>query len=282
MRCFFATDLHGSVPRYQALWERIIEERPDAVLLGGDLLPMLARGLPGGHVDFVDYLAQGFERVREAHPELRVLLILGNDDPRTREAAFLERAAHGAWEYIHDRRISLGEFQVFGYAYVPPTPFRLKDWERYDVSRYVDPGCVSPEEGARTIPEAGWLTRISTIRSDLAQLTRHGDLSRAVMLFHSPPYDTHLDRADLDGQMIDHCPVDVHVGSIAIRRFIEARQPLLTLHGHVHEATRLTGEWRQTLGRTTAIQGAHDGEELALVRVDLRDPAAATRTLEPV
>jgi len=30
---------------------------------------------------------------------------------------------------------------------VPPTPFLLKDWEKYDVSAYVDPGCVSPEEG---------------------------------------------------------------------------------------------------------------------------------------
>ena len=50
--------------------------------------------------------------------------------------------------------------------------------------------------------------------------------------------------------MIDHIPLDVHVGSIAIKRFIEAKQPMLTLHGHVHESTRLTGNWQQHIGNT--------------------------------
>ena len=79
--------------------------------------------------------------------------------------------------------------------------------------------------------------------------------------------------------MVDHVPLDVHVGSIAVRRFIEAKQPLLTLHGHVHESTRLTGEWMTQIGRTTCINGAHDGPELALVRFDPAAPAAATREL---
>ena len=35
-------------------------------------------------------------------------------------------------------------------------------------------------------------------------------------------------------KMIDYAPLDVHVGSIAVRRFIESRAPYLTLHGHVH------------------------------------------------
>lgn len=33
----------------------------------------------------------------------------------------------------------------------PISPFLLKDWEHYDVSRYVDLGCISPEDGQRTI-----------------------------------------------------------------------------------------------------------------------------------
>jgi Icc-related predicted phosphoesterase len=79
--------------------------------------------------------------------------------------------------------------------------------------------------------------------------------------------------------MVDHAPVDVHVGSIAIRRFIETRQPLVTLHGHIHESARLTGSWRQQIGRTWALSAAHDGAELALVRFDPREPANATREL---
>jgi Icc-related predicted phosphoesterase len=79
--------------------------------------------------------------------------------------------------------------------------------------------------------------------------------------------------------MIDNTTLDVHVGSIAIRRFIEKRQPLITLHGHIHESARLTGSWRERLGRTWAFSAAHDGAELALVRFDPADPERATRVL---
>ena len=44
----------------------------------------------------------------------------------------------------------------------------------------------------------------------------------------------------------------LQVGSIAVKRFIEDRQPLLTLHGHVHEAAQLTGEWKIQIGRTVS------------------------------
>jgi Icc-related predicted phosphoesterase len=100
-----------------------------------------------------------------------------------------------------------------------------------------------------------------------------------VVLFHAPPHETSLDRAALDGQIVEHVPLDVHVGSIAIRRFIEERQPLVTLHGHVHESARLSGAWRDRIGRTHVFSAAHDGPELALVRFDLEDPASATREL---
>jgi hypothetical protein len=59
---------------------------------------------------------------------------------------------------------------VYGYNYVPPTPFQLKDWERYDVSRYVEPGCVSPEEGRRSVTVDAMETRYATIQQDLVAL----------------------------------------------------------------------------------------------------------------
>jgi uncharacterized protein len=173
--------------------------------------------------------------------------------------------------------VMLGNCAVYGYPYVPPTPFRLKDLERYDVSRYVDPGCVAPEDGQRSVADISEVAK--TICEDLDELTGTDDLSRAIFLFHSPPYQSALDRAALDGKMIDYCPLDVHVGSIAIRRFIEVRQPMLTLHGHVHESVRLTGQWQQRIGRTLALGGAHDGPELCLVRFDSDDPLSATRDL---
>jgi Icc-related predicted phosphoesterase len=121
--------------------------------------------------------------------------------------------------------------------------------------------------------------RFATIEKDLELLFRDQPMDRAILLLHSPPYDTALDRAALDGRMVDHTPLDVHVGSIAIRRFIEAQQPLVTLHGHIHESARLTGSWSQRIGRTLCLSAAHDGPELALVRFDADDPAGALRQL---
>jgi Icc-related predicted phosphoesterase len=104
-------------------------------------------------------------------------------------------------------------------------------------------------------------------------------MENAVFLFHTPPYDTKLDRAALDGKMVDGVPVDVHVGSIAVRRFIELRQPTITLHGHIHESARITGSWKDRIGKTCLFSAAHDGPELALVRFTLENPENATREL---
>jgi len=281
--CFFATDLHGQTDRYDKLLASIIMDRPTAVFLGGDLLPRSTLSvIRSGLSDFVhDYLVPAFTRTRDTlgidYPD--IFLILGNDDPRRKEQDFVAGAANGLWHYVHQQKFRFGAFMIYGLAYVPPTPFLLKDWERYDVSRYVPPGCVSPEEGHRSVPVEESEIKWATIQKELASLVGEDPLDRAVFLFHTPPCDTPLDRAALDGKTYEHVPLDVHVGSIAVARFIEERQPLLTLHGHVHEAARLTGEWRVRIGRTVCINGAHDGPELALVRFDLESPEAATRAL---
>ena len=279
-RCLFATDLHGHEGRYEKLLTAIERERPAAVLIGGDLLahPFSRQGSTDLFHDFLQpRLARVKDKLGRVYP--RVLVILGNDDPRSEATSLEELAAEGLLEHLHMRWTEFGDFRVFGYACVPPTPFALKDWERWDVSRHLEPTCVSPEEGFHSVPAGTSDVRYGTIAKDLAALVGSNGLERAVILFHSPPYETNLDRAALDGHMVEHIPLDVHVGSIAIRRFIEERQPLLTLHGHVHESARLTGSWRDRIGRTHLFSAAHDGPELALVRFDLEDPASATRDL---
>lgn len=290
--CLFASDLHGRSERFLKLFAAIEAERPGAVFLGGDLLPggfglafgaaATAAGEGGEEAGFLGgflrpRLVALRQRLGQAYPV--VFVILGNDDPRVEEEAVLEIEASGLWRYAHERRLEWNGLAIYGYSCVPPTPFQLKDWERYDVSRYVDPGCCPPEEGWRTVPAPAHDVRYGTIERDLEALTGTADLSRAVFLFHCPPYGGALDRAALDGQSIDHVPLDVHVGSIAIQRFILRRSPLVTLHGHVHESSRLTGSWRAELGTTHALSAAHDGPELALVRFDPDCPAAATRSL---
>ena len=283
-QCLFVSDLHGQPDRYEKLWRAIEQDAPEAVFLGGDLLPsgLGLVSLDPAHRDFVnDFLAPGFERVRNVlgkrYPE--VLLVLGNDDGRFEETAFLDVASSGLWVYAHNLSSSVAGYQVFGYAYVPPSPFMLKDWEKYDVSRYIPPGCVSPEDGRRSVPCPEYEIKYSTIQKDLAALAGDRALGNAVFLFHTPAYETNLDRVANDGKMVDHVPLDLHVGSIAVRRFIEQRQPLVTLHGHIHESARLTGSWRDRIEGTHLFGAAHDGPELALVRFDLEDPSSATREL---
>ena len=282
--CFFVSDLHGRRERYEKLWRAIAETAPDAVFLGGDLMPRALGGASSGtaYGDFIsDFLAPGFDRLRsrlgDRYPA--VFLIMGNDDSRLEGQGLLDAAATGLWTYAHDRRCGFGPYDVYGYAYVPPTPFMLKDWERYDVSRYVPPGGISPEQGRRSVPCPANEVRYATISKDLESLAGGRSLEQAIFLFHSPPYETCLDRAANDGRKVDSVPLDLHIGSIAIRRFIERRQPLLTLHGHVHESARLTGSWRDRIGRTQLFGAAHDGPELSLVRFDPANLEAASREL---
>lgn len=279
--CFFCTDLHGHISRYDKLIEHIKKDRPAIVFLGGDLLPHGFVIKPDFDDFFDDFLLPAFSKLKEDmgsdYPE--IYLILGNDDPRINEEDFINADQAGLWHYAHDNKFTNGAYTIIGYAYVPPTPFLLKDWERYDVSRYVDPGCIHPLEGKFSIPPPEGDIEYQTIQGDLKRLTEGVHISRTIMLFHSPPYQTKLDRADLDGKIIEHVPLDVHVGSIAIKRFIEESKPMITLHGHIHEASRLTGQWNEFIGDTLAVNAAWDGPELSLVSFDPDKPGSIIRQL---
>jgi len=121
--------------------------------------------------------------------------------------------------------------------------------------------------------------RYSTIKDDLEKLSADENLSNAVFLFHSPPYETNLDRVGNDGKYYEHVPLDLYAGSIAIKKFIEKKQPLVTLHGHIHESTRLTGKWKDRIGKTYCFNASHDGSELSLIKFSTDNPDEAVRLL---
>lgn len=281
---FFVTDLHGSISQYESLFHEIIKRKPSLVFVGGDLLPNARKPLIIGNgrvADFIsDYLIPGFRSVKKQlgcnYPE--VFVIMGNDDHRDREEKLMEGESKKLWKYLNNSKTELGSYTIYGYPFVPPTPFLDKDWEKFDVSEFTDPGSVPPTEGYRTV-EPDYDTEKSTIQADLSQLTKDASMEKAVFLFHSPPYNSYLDRAGLDGKFVDHVPLDVHVGSIAIQRFIEQKQPYITLHGHIHESAAVTGFWKQQFGRTFSFSAAHNGPELALVVFNLDDPTQIEREL---
>ncbi len=78
-------------------------------------------------------------------------------------------------------------------------------------------------------PEA----RFSEWLEELA--TRAGSIQHLVLAAHNPPYNTACDRTS-DG---------FHVGSSAVRDFIEEHQPAICLCGHIHESVGI-----ERLGRT--------------------------------
>jgi hypothetical protein len=98
------------------------------------------------------------------------------------------------------------------------------------------------------------------------------DYSRWIFSLHAPPHASGLDDAP---EMDEHLNVlnagqsTVPVGSTAVRRIIEERKPLLSLHGHIHEAKGVA-----RIGKTLCInpgslyeQGVLQG---ALLEVDGR------------
>jgi Icc-related predicted phosphoesterase len=94
-----------------------------------------------------------------------------------------------------------------------------------------------------------------------AQAEPLGDTSRVIFNFHVPPRDTPIDQAVLlDPQfrpvMKGGMPVISGVGSTAVREALAAYQPMLSLHGHIHESR---GEAR--IGRTLAINPGSEYSE---------------------
>ena len=82
-----------------------------------------------------------------------------------------------------------------------------------------------------------------TIQEDLDRLVKPLDPKRTIYLMHSPPFGTKLDI--IQG---GHS-----AGSRSIRAFIGEVQPLLTLHGHIHEAPELSGTYVERIGTTLSI-----------------------------
>ena len=280
--CFFVSDLHGSKVRFEKLFQKIVEEKPEILFLGGDIFPN-PFSQDWRDKDFLeDFLVNELRDLKnklgEEYP--KIFLILGNDDGRSDENRIIEYEQEEIWEYIHNKKVDVEGYSIYGYSFIPPTPFRLKDWEKYDVSRYVDIGCVSPEEGVRTVEVSDYEMKYSTIKKDLEEFIASEDLSKSIILFHSPPYKTKLDRAALDGKSIDYVPLDVHVGSIAIQRFIENRSPYLTLHGHIHESARLTGDFMDKINNSIMLNSAHeDMKELCLIKFQIEDLSSIEREI---
>ena len=114
---------------------------------------------------------------------------------------------------------------------------------------------ITPFDCPRDVPEEDLTRRIETMVSEV------GDMSNCVFNLHCPPVNTGLDDApELDADLrpkmgttgVNMCPV----GSQAVREAIEKYQPLLALHGHVHESRGAI-----KLGRTLCVNPGSEYSE---------------------
>ena len=106
---------------------------------------------------------------------------------------------------------------------------------------------MTPWECPRDYPEEHMVVAVR----DLVEKIKRP--SSAIFNFHCPPFNTKIDQApslkeNLEIEFEAGQVIMTSAGSPAIRRAVEEVQPLLSLHGHIHEARGV-----QKLGRTVAL-----------------------------
>ncbi len=173
---------------------------------------------------------------RLAGTGIRVYATGGNDD-LTEVMATMDRTDTKSFVACEDRAVPLDDEHVMiSMPYVNPTPWR------------------TPREAE----EPQLAERIAVLADQF------GDHGKVIFNFHAPPKDSTLDTCPmLDGttdppsQVVKGGqPVLYGAGSTSIREAIERYQPMLGLHGHIHESQAAA-----KLGRTVCVNpGSEYGE----------------------
>ncbi|MBI4162517.1 MAG: metallophosphoesterase family protein [Candidatus Aenigmarchaeota archaeon] len=265
MKFIYATDLHGNMSSVRATLQTAKKMGIKNIIFGGDVSPRrmaviinkeLIVILPTGQVleykekfekesncvimhkndksidlqkMFNDYfmkfptqqaawlssvLLQEFMDFKKSY-QCKISIMGGNNDPKKLVQIFNEAESNGIIQHLHNKVFVADDTAIAGCPFLSPTPFRFDYWEK-------------PEK---------------EIYTDLKELSSKTDMHKTILVTHVPPKDTPLD--------IIHS--GKHVGSKALRRFIEEYQPLLCLSGHIHEAPKISNKWLYKIGKTTCI-----------------------------
>jgi uncharacterized protein len=172
----------------------------------------------------------------------RVIVCPANDDMFELDALLNQKGR--VVETNDDEPMDLEGFEMVSLGWTNPTP-----WNTF-----------------RELPEEELGKRVDEIVSKVK------DPTRMIFNFHAPPYGSGLDQAPaLDENLNIKAGGQAMrpVGSTSIRKAIETVQPLLGLHGHIHESRGAT-----RIGRTLALNPGSTYEEGvlqgALVTLDLK------------
>jgi hypothetical protein len=287
VRIFYATDVHGS----EVCWRKFLNAGPfhkaDVLILGGDMtgkaiVPIVGNGgvwetmLQDHHFameteDEVQAMEKriinrGYYPVRVTREELAEM----NTDPKLVERMFKDvmLGTVDRWMDIAEEKLSGKDLPCF------VCPGNDDIFEVDDViakstvvemgeARTVDFGGFSmvsmgwtnptPWKTYREAPEEKLRLRIDRM------LEKAPDYRRTIFNFHAPPFGSNLDEAPaLDEEMkfVSGGRALRPVGSSAVREAIMEYQPLMSLHGHIHES-----KGGVHLGRTLAVNPGSAYEE---------------------
>jgi Icc-related predicted phosphoesterase len=286
-KLYFATDLHGSSKCFRKFLNASAVYRADVMVLGGDVagkaIQTIVRGPDGRwHCSFI-----GTDYTVDSGDELGALekLIADHgyypyraepDEVESRradgtlDALFLQlmRERLAAWLALADERLRpLGTPLYFMLGNDDPVELReLLDtapWGTHDEGKVVhvddDHEMISWGYSNITPWHSHREQSEDMLRQSLARIAEpleHPE--RAIVNVHVPPYGTQLDDApvldeNLRVQQVLGQVKMAPAGSTAVRDFLLETQPLLGLHGHIHEATGI-----RRLGRTIAINPGSD------------------------
>ena len=261
-KLIYTADLHGNEEFYKRLLRKAESENADAIIIGGDLCPkggMTAKEKINSQKDFLEkFMIPLFKKFKQKNNKIEIYLIMGNDDFRVNLEILENAEKNKILNSIRKKSIKLNKnFNIAGYSFVNPTPFRLKDWEKPDIEEDKGPQQLFDEEIRSVEKENG------NIKEDLNKLKKLSNQNKTIYVIHAPPFNTKLDVITLG----------THVGSKAIKQFIEKEQPLLTLHGHIHESPQMSGSWKDKIKNTICINvgSSYPEDKLNCVVIDLEN-----------
>lgn len=270
-RVFFATDVHGSEQCFRKWLNAATAYRADVLILGGDvsgkiIVPIVGNGGGAWHAEIHDerVTVDSEESLAELRKQIRMmgrydLLVTAAEernlaeDPAAVLVAFtrVTRESLARWAELAEERLSatgVPAFMILGNDDEPALADVLREatyvhyaedgicelpggWQMLSFG----PSTPTPWQTERELSEE----EIADALGDLA--ARLDDPRRAVFNIHCPPIDTHLDQVPkLDADLrptVDATGIQTtSAGSTAVRELIQEFQPVVGLHGHLHES----------------------------------------------
>lgn len=265
MKVLYATDLHGQIPKFECI-KRIISDH-DILILGADLLP---KGLGATDKKINDFIFRYLPDFFQHLYDIPIIVDFGNDDWLLYYDYF--KKVISAYNNVYTTHMvcqEIGGYKFCGMNYVPDYPFNIKDWCRRDGKKIVDSEQIgNPFTSVNGFKEPigdlkRFISDVPTIMEELNYLPKPTD--KTIYLIHAPPYQSRLDVCRKRVMTLDKDDelgwklVNVPVGSVDVKAWIQKEKPWLTLHGHIHESFELTGVCINRVKDTICINPGQKG-----------------------